>query len=82
MRVVKRAISLPKELDAQLKELSEATDRSYSGLVCEALGMYLKEKERREIERAYATYYAGARSGKDAELAAELTRLSERSWPR
>lgn len=82
MSAVKRAISLPKELDAKIRALSEGLKRSYSGLVCEAVGMYLADRERMELDEAYARYYSDPKNVKrDKELAKEMERLSAECWP-
>ena len=81
MSVVKRAISLPKDLDARLVELLKGSERTYSGLVCEALGVYLRERDRMQLEKAYARYYRKGLSKEHRGLIEDFARLSAQAWP-
>jgi hypothetical protein len=70
---VKRAISLPGDVDVSVCALSQAEGKSYSSMVCEAVRFYLKGREDLEMEKAYRSYYSDSRLGAESEsLAAEL----------
>ena len=79
--VVKRAVSLPKDLDAKLIGLVSSGGGTYSGLVREALEVYLKQKEDVEMEAAYVKYYADPKNRKaDEKSAREMWAGSQRTW--
>ena len=81
-RMVKRAISLPKELDDKLAGLARAKAVSYSSVLRLAAERLLRRLEADEVREAYSRYYAGAgRRQADEGLADELAAASEEAWP-
>lgn len=82
MAKVKRAVSLPKELDSYLSVMARESGRSYSGLVAEAIGVYRRSLERSRMARAYAEYYGDKeRAKRDATRAQEMANSSAAGWP-
>lgn len=80
--VVKRAISLPKDIDEHLHELAQEKHLSFSGVIYEAAEQLLKEEEYCKVHEAYAHYYSKGESvKKDAGLAQDFWRLSRENWP-
>ena len=80
-RVVKRAVSLPRDLDTQIEQFSRASHQAYSTIVRLALGSFVEKLEELEVERAYRAYYNDATKAADTKLAGELFAVSKRSWP-
>jgi len=79
---IKRAISLPIQLDESLRRLARRDKKSYSGLIREAVEQYLKIERGSRMEEAYARYYASPGAHKEGEaLAREMWEASGRSWP-
>ncbi len=75
--VVKRAISLPRDIDKHLHELAQEKHLSFSGVIHEAAEQLLKKEEYCRVHKAYARYYSKGESvKKDAELAQDFWRLS------
>jgi hypothetical protein len=82
MPKVKRAVSLPKELDSYLSAMARESGRSYSGLVAEAIGVFRGSLERSRMAQAYAEYYADkGRVKSDAASAREMANASAAGWP-
>lgn len=80
--VVRRAICLPKSIDEEVEALVATDAKSYSGVVREALAVYVGMRRLREAERSYADYYGDAAALKrDLRLAEDLARLSGAEWP-
>jgi predicted DNA-binding protein len=74
---VKRAISLPSDVDEQIATLSRAEGKSYSSMVCQAISFYLKRCEDLEMEMAYRAAYEDPETVAASEtLAAELSAIS------
>lgn len=79
---VKRAISLPKSLDEKLIALISGGGRTYSGTIREAVELYLKSLESRDVEAVYARYYSQPEPARqDRALAREVSDLPWRHWP-
>lgn len=82
MPKVKRAVSLPRELDSYLSSMARESGRSYSGLVAEAIGVYRRSLERSRMAQAYAEYYADEeRAKRDAAQARGMANASAAGWP-
>lgn len=82
MRKIKRAVSLPPDLDSYLSALARESGRSYSGLVAEAVSEYRRLAERSRMARAYMDYYSEkGREKRDAAQAREMANASAAGWP-
>ena len=80
--VVKRAVSLPRDLDASVQRISQFTHQPYSAVVRDALGAYVERVKESQFEAAYRAYYKNepARSA-DNQLTDELFRYAKDVWP-
>ena len=78
--VVKRAVSLPKDLDAKLIGLVSSGGGTYSGLVREALEVYLKQKEDVEDRRPMSVLRRPKNRKADEKSAREMWAVSQRTW--
>lgn len=80
--MVKRAISLPRDIDSRLSDLAESEGVSYSSVVRRAAEALLRRREAQEVREAYARYYSDPRRrASDEELARDLSSASEDVWP-
>ena len=77
---VKRAISLPSDIDGKIATLSRKEGMSYSSVVQQAVWYFLKRREDLEMEKAYRDYYASPARRKESEqLSAEMMAVTQ--WP-
>lgn len=82
VRVVRRAISLPPDLDSQILSVVRETHQPYSTVVKMALDSYVETIKQAELERAYQAYYgAKDRQAADSKLAREFFGASKKAWP-
>lgn len=80
--VVKRAVSLPKELANQVQDVAHSQHVSYSGLIREALIRYFQDLRDRELEQIYEKYYSKPENGKaEKEAVKDFSKLSAKVWP-
>jgi hypothetical protein len=79
--VVKRAVSLPRGLDALVQHISQSTHQPYSAVVREALGAYAERVKESAFEAAYRQYYKSepTRTAENA-LTDELFRYAKDVW--
>lgn len=78
---VKRAISLSKEQDEIVRDLSRTMKTSYSHVLQEAVAVYSKRLKELKMEEEYAAYYADPKNVEaDEQLTKELMSISWDVW--
>jgi len=78
---IKRAVSLKKEQDKELKKLCRSEKVSYSAILQKAIDGYLKNKEMMAMEEAYAKYYGNPENiEKDREVMQDIQGMSKVVW--
>ena len=82
IRVVRRAVSLPQELDLEVLSVVRETHQPYSTVVKKALGSYVETIKQAEMERAYLAYYGSRETqASETKLASEFFGASKKNWP-
>lgn len=81
-KVVKRAISLPKEQDEKIKYLAKTGRKPYSAVVKEAVAVYLAVSKEKQMEEEYARYYADEKNvAEQLEIVEDFQKLAIQVWP-
>lgn len=76
---VKRAISLPREQDKELRKIAQKRHAPYSTLVQAAIQFFLQMEEREQLVQAYERYYANRKNAeRTREAVRDMRNLSQR----